>query len=55
MMRAGNPNWRGRVSTIDLLAPTSSVKLLLALKVFIFFFTKQVILMRKLTILSLPF
>ncbi len=54
--QTGNPYWSGRLSTVDLLVLTSLDQLILLLKIlFIFFFTKQATLMRRSTVLSLPF
>jgi hypothetical protein len=52
---AGNPSWRGRNSTCNLLALISSDQLLFTLKLYFFFFAKQPILMRRSTVLILPF
>jgi hypothetical protein len=35
IVEAGNPNWRGRMSTTDLLVPTGSDQLLFILKLYI--------------------
>jgi hypothetical protein len=51
----GNPYRRVRNSTIELLVLTSSNQLLLLLKVYFSFFTKQAILTRRSTVPSLPF
>jgi len=45
---------RGKLSTVDLLVLTSLVQLLFILKIFFTFFTKQVTLMRRSTVQSLP-
>ncbi len=50
---AGNPYWRGRISTVDLLVLTSSDQLLLMLKLYIF--TKWHNLMRRSTVLNISF
>ena len=53
---AGNAYWKERISTVDLLVLTSSDQLLFILKQYYsFFFTKQPILKRRSTVLSLPF
>jgi len=54
MFEAGNPNRRGRISTVDLLALTSLDKLFFMLKILFNFVTKQATLMRRSTVLSLP-
>ncbi len=46
-----NTDWRGSISTLDLLAPTCLVHLLCINKAFVTFWAKQV---RRLTVLSLP-
>jgi hypothetical protein len=51
-VKAGNPNRRERISTIDLLVPTSSDQLLFKLRLYEFF-PKQPILIRRSTVLSL--
>jgi len=51
---AGKPKWRGRLSTVDLLVITSLDQLLFKLKILPTFFTKQSILIRRSTVLSLP-
>jgi len=45
---------RGRFSTVDLLVLTSLDQLLLIMKILSTYFTKQVILMRRSIVLSLP-
>ena len=50
----GKSNWRGRLSTVDLLVLTSLDQLLLTLKVLFTFFTKQPTIMRRSTVLKLP-
>jgi hypothetical protein len=50
---AGNPYLWGRLSTIDLLALTSLDKLLLIFENIAYFFTRQAILKRRVTALSL--
>jgi hypothetical protein len=50
----GNPYWRGRLSTVDLLGLTSQDQLLLMQQTLHTFLTKQAILKRKATLLSLP-
>jgi len=52
--RPGNPCWRGMLRTVDLLVPTSKDQLLFILKILFTFFTKQAMLMRRSTVLSLP-
>jgi hypothetical protein len=54
LISPANPNRRGRVSTVDLLVLTSSDQLLLILKMYFSFFTKQPILIRRSTVLNLP-
>ncbi len=54
MYQAGNPYLRGRIGTIDLLVLASLDQMLLTLKLFILFYTKQPILMRS-TGMGLPF
>ncbi len=49
-----NTNWRGKLTTVDLLELTSLDQLLLILKTLLTFFTKQDTLMRKSTVLSFP-
>jgi len=49
-----NPYKRERIGTVDLLISTCSDWALLILKNIIFFFTKQTILMRRSSVLSLP-
>ncbi len=51
---AGNPLLRGQLSTVDLLVLTCSCQLLLLLKIYLLFFTKQAILTRGPTVLFLP-
>jgi hypothetical protein len=51
-VRPGNPYRRGRISTLELLVQASLDHLLFILKLYIF--TKQPILMRRSTVLSLP-
>jgi hypothetical protein len=46
--------WRGRLSTVDLLELASLFQLLVILKTLLTFFTKQVTLVRRPTVLSLP-
>jgi len=53
MYQAGNPYLRGRISTFDLLVLASLDQMLLTLKLFILFYTKQPILMRS-TGMGLP-
>jgi len=50
---AGKSYWRGRLSTVDLLVLTSLDQLLFILKILLNSFTKQAILMRRSTVLSL--
>jgi hypothetical protein len=50
---SGNPNWRGRLTTVVLLVLTSLDQLLLLLKILFIFFTKQSNLMRRSTVLVL--
>jgi hypothetical protein len=52
---AGNPYWRGGLSTVDLLVLTSLDQLLFLLKILFTLFTKQATLMRRSTVPSLPF
>jgi hypothetical protein len=52
---ARNPSWRGRNSTCNLLALISSDQLLFHTELYFFFFAKQPILMRRSTVLNLPF
>ncbi len=52
--KSGNPNWRGRLSTVDLLVLTNIDQVLLKLKTLFTFLLKQPILMRRSTALSLP-
>ncbi len=55
LLVTGNPYWSGRISTDDLHVLTTSVQLLLKIiKYFCMFFTKQVVSMRRSTVLSLP-
>jgi hypothetical protein len=51
---SGKPYWRGRLSTVDLLELTSLDHLVFILKRLFSLYTKQVTLMRRLTVLSLP-
>jgi hypothetical protein len=53
-VKQGNPYIRGRISTVDLLVPTSFIQLVFKLKKIIFL-TKQATLMRSSTVLILPF
>jgi hypothetical protein len=53
-VRPGNPHWKGRLSTVDLLLPTSVVQLLLKQQTLFTCFIKQATLMRRSTVLSLP-
>jgi len=48
-----NPYKRGRLSTVDLLAPPGLDQLLLNYKHFFYLFTKQVTLVRRSTVLNL--
>jgi hypothetical protein len=50
----GKSHLRVRISTIDLLVPTSLDQLLLKMKILFMCFTKQTILMRRSIVLSLP-
>jgi hypothetical protein len=50
----GNPYWRGRLSTVDLLVLTSLNNMVLIMKILFTFVTKQAILERRSTVLSLP-
>ncbi len=52
--RKGNPYWRGRLSTVDLLLLTSLDQLSLIQQSLFTFFAKQPTLMRRSTVLSLP-
>jgi hypothetical protein len=52
--KAGKPYRRGRISTDDLLVVTRSDQQLFIAKLYFTFFTKQPILMRRSTVLSLP-
>jgi hypothetical protein len=54
MTSPGKSYNRGRLSTVDLLVPTSSDHLLFILKIFFYIFTKQATLMRWSAVLSLP-
>ncbi len=51
---AGKPYWWGRISTVDLLGLTSLDQVLFTLKILFTFFTKQPILNRRSTVLSIP-
>jgi hypothetical protein len=51
---AGKPYWRGRISTVDLFVLNSLDQLLFTLKLYLSIFTKQPIIMRRSTVLSLP-
>ncbi len=51
---AGNPHWRGRIITLDLLVLTSLDQFLFQLKIWITFLTKQATLVSRSTALSLP-
>ncbi len=53
-IHAGNPNWRGWPSTVDLLVLTSLYQLVFILKILFTFVTKQTSLMRRSTVLSFP-
>jgi hypothetical protein len=53
-LAAGNPYWKGRLSTVDLLVLTSLDQLLLILPILFSFFTNKATLMRRSTVLSLP-
>jgi hypothetical protein len=50
---AGKPYWRGKLSTVDLLALTSSYQLLLIMQTSFTFYIKQAALMRRSTVMSL--
>ncbi len=50
----GKPNWRGRLSTLDLLVRTSLDQMLLTLKILFTFVRKQATLIRRSTVGSLP-
>ncbi len=50
---AGNPYWRGRLSTVDLLVLTSLDRVLFILKILFNFLKKQATLTRRSTVLSL--
>ncbi len=52
--RRGNAYLTGKISTVDLQVLTSSEQLLFKLKFFIYFLTKQVILIGRSTVLSRP-
>ncbi len=52
-MWTGNPKWRGRLSTLDLLVLTTLDEVLLILQTLFTFFTKQATLMRRCTVVSL--
>ncbi len=54
IVRSGKSYWRGRLSTVYLLVQASLDQLLLILKVLFTFFTKQAILTRRSTVVSLP-
>jgi len=54
MFHSWKPKRRGRLSTIYLLALTSSTQLLFILKILFSFFTKHAALMRWSTVLILP-
>jgi hypothetical protein len=54
ILMPGNPYLRERLSTLDLLVVTSLDNLLLILKTFFYFFTKQATLLRRSTVLRLP-
>jgi hypothetical protein len=51
---SGNPYWRGRLNTVDLLVLTSLDQLLLKLKILFTLLTKWAILTRRSTVLSIP-
>jgi hypothetical protein len=51
----GKPYWRGKLNTVDLLVLTSLYQLLFILKILFSYVTKQAALMRRSTVLSLPF
>ncbi len=51
--RPGNPYWRGRLSTVDLLALTSLDQQLFTLRILFTFFTNQATSTRRSTVLSL--
>ncbi len=52
---SGNPYWRGRLNTVDLLVLTSLDQLIFIWKILFIFSTKLATLVRRLTALSLPF
>jgi hypothetical protein len=54
LSRPGNPYWRGKLGTVDLLVQPNLDQLLLILKTFFVLFTKQATLTRKSTVLTLP-
>ncbi len=54
MFSTGNSIWKGRLSTVDLLVLTSLYQLIFILKKFITFVAKQVALMRRSMVWSLP-
>ncbi len=51
---AGKPDWRGKLSTVDLLMLTSLDQLLFIIQRLLICFTKQGTLLRRSTVLSLP-
>jgi hypothetical protein len=50
----GNPYWKGKLSTVDLLALTSLNQFILILKILLTFVSKQATLMKRSTVLSHP-
>jgi len=55
IVKTGNTHRRGRLSTVDLLLPTSQGQLIFILKLLVTFVTKQATLMRSRTVLCHPF
>jgi hypothetical protein len=54
-LTAGNPYWRGGLSTVDLLVLIILDHLLLIMPTIFNFFTRQATVKRRSTVLSLPF
>jgi hypothetical protein len=54
-MDAGNPYWKGSISTIDLPALNSPDQLCLIMQIYIFLFSQKTILTRRSIVLSFPF
>ncbi len=54
IFQTGNPYLRGRISTIDLLVPTSLEQLLFVIKILFTSFTRHGVLMRRSVVQTLP-